>query len=286
MLTLRRKKQSVIFEADLLYLQPREEGVAYALEESVVHPGFNYHFGARATLGFQSRHDDWVLELQGLHFHARCTDQVQGPLLPTQTHPLRAEGTSAASATNRWRLHLGWVDLLLTRPFPWITPSFGLKFIGVRHKARINYLDLGPFADEELSMKNKFWGLGPEMALSSQWAFSEHVGIYGRAAVSLLLGQFYIHQDEEDETNRLFGRMKLLDQFWLTRGFAEGALGLFYRHCFTKSFLEIKAGYQLYLLTGQNQAIQFVSHRAPAFFVSNLGDLTLQGWSLGLLFNF
>lgn len=276
----------MIFEADLLYLQAREEGTSYALEQKVIYPSFNHHFGARALLGFQSHHDDWVIELQGMHFHARSNRSIEGPLLPTQAHPLRAEDHIASSATSRWRLHLGWVDLLLARPFPWITPSFGLKFIGVRHKARIDYFNLGTFADEGLSMKNKFWGLGPEMGLSSQWAFSEHWGIYGRAMGALLFGQFYIHQDEEDEKNRSLGRMKFLDQFWLTRGFVEGAMGLFYRRCFSKSNLELRTGWQIDLLSGQNQLVQFVSHQAPSFFVSNLGDLTLQGWTLGLLFNF
>lgn len=277
----------MFFEGDLLYLSAREQGVCYAIEDQrVTGPRFKNHFGARAVLGFTSSHDEWTIELQGLHFHARTREEKQGPLLPTQTHPLRAEGTTASSALSCWRLHLGFVDLLLSRPFPWITPFFGIKFAGIRHKSRVDYLQLGGFSDEGLSMKNKYWGIGPEMGVSSEWAFTEHFGLYGRAAAAILFGRFYLHQDEEDEENPLLGKMKYLDEFWLSRAYAESGLGLFYRHCFASSFFELRGGWQAYLFSGQNQAARFVSHSAPALFFSNLGDLTLQGWSLGLLFNF
>lgn len=271
---------------DLLYFQAREQGTAYALTDETHYPHFNSHLGVRATFGWHSHHDDWTFQLQGLHFHARSNDTLTQSALPTWAHPQRAEDHTASSTLSRWRLHLGWIDLTLARPFCWITPFFGFKFAGIRQKSRIDYMNLGPFAEEDLSMKNKFWGFGPEMGVQEKWFWSSHWGIYARAAGSLLFGRFDLHQDEQDAHHRSLGRMKLLNSFKQTRALAEGALGFCTRYCFKKSALELRAGWEIYLLSGQNLAMQLVDNRAPGFFVSNLGDLTLQGWTLGLLIDF
>lgn len=183
----------------------------------------------------------------------------------------------AEEATSRWRLHLGWVDLTLGQRLGLLTPYFGLRAAGVRIKSRVNYIELGPHANEELSMKNKLWGVGPLMGIALKWPWVDWIGAYAKGATSFLMGSFYIHQDEEDRAAPTL-RSKIKNQFDQSVGLWEAAAGLFLR----RGIVEGRVGWQLYLFSGQNQAIQpTVTH-----VISNLGDLSLQGWTLSLLFEF
>nr|NGX27321.1 hypothetical protein [Chlamydiota bacterium] len=231
-------------QADALYFQALENGVDFGtFEERVVSPNFKSHFGARAKIGVILPHDCWEVAVQFLHYHART----------------RTEG-------DLWRLHMGLGDLLLARSWPvscslCLTPFWGLRYGEIRHKLK---------QDPAISMKNKFWGVGPEVGLEGIWSFCSWLGIYTRAAFSLLFGEFYIHQD--------IPPLKFFDEYRQTRNVLEMALGMrFGGSCFYG-----QVAFELYLFPGQNQLVRFVDDAMPGKYVANQGDLSLHGLSFGL----
>lgn len=221
-----------------------------------------------------------MVQLQALHFHARCNDILTHLAFPTWSHPLYFIQPSL-STHSRWRLHFGWIDFTLSRDLHGITPLFGIKFAGVRHKSRITYVY--DIFSNELSMKNKFWGLGPEFGLLLQWHW-KHFQLFAQGRASFLVGEFYLHQDEDN--TQTADRLKLLSRFHLPRELLEGALGISYMYCSDSISWRLTASFEASLLTGQNLALQFTNAYAPGHFVSNLGDLSVQGWTLGLSCHF
>lgn len=280
-----------VVEVDALYFQAREVGVQFAVQKNkVLNPDFQTQFGARAKVAFTLPHDNWELWVQFLHFHARTTEEKQGgPFLPTEgIAQLLPEG-SAANVRSRWRLHLGFFDALLSRS--WcvgealnLWPLFGARIAGIRHKSRIDYgMAAGVY---DLSMKNKFFGGGPYLGANAVWQLTKPVGLFFHAAYSLLVGGFYVHQDEQ-----LIGsgdKFKILDLHPQIQSVWETAVGLDFRMLVTKSCMELffTASYELYLLFNQNQQLRFPSSSMPGKMLSNQGSLSLNGLSVGLGLNF
>ena len=124
-------------------------------------------------------------------------------------------------------------------------------------------------------MKNKFWGIGPRFGFESVAAISSYWAFYGRWALSTLWGEFYIHQDEEPST----GKLKYLDDYSALIAVKEMALGLVL--C-PHSSLSLRLLWELHLLPSQNQWVKFPSRAMPAKTIGNLGNLSMQGLTLGL----
>lgn len=264
-----------VFDAqvDMLYFNARETGVSYAIvNEQVVNPNFNQRFGFRAKIGVQAGEDCWEVGLQFLHYHARGKSEVKGEVFPTWGHPLIAIDFNEAS--DLWRLHLGFLDALLSRnwwvsPSLELTPQMSLRYGEIRHKLRVSYDE-----EEDLCFKNKYWCGGPGIGLEGLWHLFDCIGIYSRGVFHLVYGKFYVHQNID--------LIKLFNEFWQTKGMFEGALGLDFRWC----QLTARIGWELHLLLGQNQLMRFVDDVMPGKFVTNLGDLSMQGLTFGLNLEF
>lgn len=281
-------------QVDALYFQAQENGVHYATKnERVLNPDFKYRFGGRIEVGIDLHHDCWQLMLQFLHYHAR-TRQVKsgGQFFPTWTHPSMAPSGFVDSVYNMWRLHMGLGDINLTRPFfvsdcLEVSPYFGLRYSEIRQKLRIYYQGgtLFPGTEDVIFMKNKFWGVGPMGGIEALWSFNSWLGIFSRGACSLTFGKLYVHQDEGvSETNP---QLTFFDQYNQARCILDMAIGLDFRFC-TECCVTFygRIGWEIYLLFGQNQLARFLSNEGLGKFVTNQGDLSIQGLSLGLGISF
>lgn len=192
-------------------------------------------------------------------------------------HPRKKEGgeffstwsfsdTPQTAIFNLWRLHMGLADLLLARCWEVsdslsLTPFWGLRYGEIRHKLK---------QDADVSMKNKFWGVGPEMGFEGMWNLCNWLGIYGKSGLSLLYGKFYVHQDIEE--------VNFLEEYFQMSGVLEMALGFrLGRGCFFGDL-----AFEIFLFPGQNQLSRFLSNTKSADFAGNQGDLSLYGFSFGL----
>jgi len=289
-----------VIQVDSLYFQARESGISYAIEQKepennlqtgkALHPDFKTHWGVRGKFGVDVGHDCWKIWIQYLHYHARVTEEKSSAFyLPSWGHPQRVGNGYADSVRSRWRLHLGIGDLLLSRSWDFsecidFLPFWGLRGACVRFKSRVNYRGgtLFPGEEDDLSMKNKFFGIGPEIGTEALWHFGCGFGLYSRIGGSLLFGEFYIHQDE-NLTGEKDG-IKFHNCFWQTQFLLDMALGLEYRTCSKERRIEFfgRISWDLFLFFGQNQSVRFVSSEMPGKFVTNQGDLSLQGLTISL----
>ncbi len=264
-------------QADALYFQARENRVSYAIaNHKVQNPDFNAHFGVRGKMGVGLPNDCMQLWIQYLHFHARTREsQRNAVFIPTWGHPFLNQNVT--EVFNLWRLHLGLLDLGLSRS--WVVsdcleliPYAALRYAEIRQKLKIDYGTV-----ETLSMKNKFWSGGPLMGVEARWAWTCWLHFFSRGAFSLVFGKTYVHQDDETSTTKV----KFLNEFNQVRGIVEAALGLDFP---LFSSMRIRIAWESYLFWGQNQLPRFVDPLMPGKFVANQGNLSLQGLSLGIIF--
>lgn len=281
-------------DVDLLYYATRESASSYAIVQEggfVLSPTPPARLGFRIGAHFSLPHDDWEVGISFLHYHGRTTEEeLNGPFIPTQGHPLRLAEASAQSVRDRFRLHLGFLDVdLSTRwsvsRYLSLSPQVGLRATGIRHKVRVGYREIGPFMEEDLSMKNKFWGVGPLVGGTLLFSFFEGLGIYARGAWSFLYGSFYVHQDE-DETGVKGVGMKLFDCYFQSLTGIDGSIGFEGETCFGSLLFRGRVGFDTYLVYDQNVFLQFPSGASPGLFFNHLGDLALYGLSVRLGLSF
>lgn len=270
---------------DALYWQAQENGLAYAIKNyqnqpKIKEPDLPYDPGFKLSFDYQLAHDSWTWLTTFTHFHTRLREAETGNLLPIWSNPIE-HLSSVEDAKMNWRLHLGFLDTLLQKQWqisPQVTLdlSFGLEYAEVRQKARVLYqggsLPIGTLDD--ISMKNKFWGFGSLTGIGLSWLWTDHFSFYAKAALSALVGYYYVHQDEDiaDENH-----LKLFDCFTLPRLHFETGLGL--KYCFhtTHALWGLLVGWESHFLNGQNQWMGFLDAKARGILFHQLGDLTIQG---------
>lgn len=272
---------------DALYWQAQENGLSFVIKNSsssgqskVKEPDLPYDPGFKLSFGYQLPHDSWIWITTFTHFHTRTTATTKGNLFPVWSNP-QNHLTSVEDAGVRWRLHLGFLDSLLQKRW-WISPhsfldlSLGLEYAEARQKTRILYHggSLPGDSEDNISMKNKYWGFGPLTGVNLSWLWTDHFSFYAKAALSALAGSFYIHQDEDiDSENRL----KLFDCFFLPRLHFEAGLGIKYHYQSALAEWSLLLGWENHFLNGQNQWMRFLDTAAPGIFIHQLGDLMIQG---------
>ena len=287
---------------DFIYFQARENGLSFAVQNKgnasalsdgkSKNPDFCWDPGFKVSFGYFFHHDEWSLYLNFLHFHTRITDWYASKedafFFPTWSH-LATHSGFVEDVRNRWRLHLGLLDLLLKRPVSiseclHLSLHAGLRYAEVRQKTRIDYFGgtLFPEGQDDIDMKNKFWGIGPRVGVDGIWNFLADLGLYFNAAVSSPYGFLYVHQDENSDL--VEEEYRYFKTFHTLRIITEMAAGLRYAHdlrCHNVTF-DIHGGYEIFFLFGQNQFSRFLSLPATGNFASNSGDLVLHGFSLGM----
>jgi hypothetical protein len=184
------------------------------------------------------------------------------------------------------------VDFLLSKslsltPTLTLTPKAGLRWGSARQKFNIAY-EGGNFpvnGELLIRMKNKFWGLGPYLGCLANFALGKGISLFADGAISLLYGEFYLHQDADT----LSSKQKLLGNHFIYRTSApilDGSLGFRWQRSFpgTLKQLTLQLSWDQLLLFSQNQLQHFLD-RAHAV-VCNQGDLSIAGIEWSARFDF
>jgi len=304
------KSKSPFFFAslDFIYWNAHEPGLAYAIKNKGSHTiaddadfknlDFKYSPGFKAGLGYHLPLDHWDLSLQLTRLHNKAPTHVKAKedevLFPIWINAASTGPGTVDEARARWRLHFGTLDLLLSRHFFPIKslcfiPQAGLRGAIIRQKYQIHYQggSLFPGIEDRTSMKNKFFGGGPLIGINSIWNFYSHLSVFAYGAISLLYGNFYVHETEKANFEEKDQRLKIFNQFKSTNLSTDLSLGLQWEklHSEDRFRYHIHLAWEHHVFTQQNQFSRFVD-RAQGAYVSNQGDLTLQGWTLGLRFDY
>jgi major outer membrane protein len=293
---------SIFVSGELLYWKARENGLSLAIKSkgspTFVEDGrvkdidFQYDLGARITIDFSlPKYPKWELFLQGTHFHNYTHTDVKAKedfLFPIWINAAATGNGFIDAAKARWRLHFGMADLDLCRTVSLgkhfsLKPYVGLRSLVARQKYEISYLGgaLFPQGEDEVHMKNKFWGIGPLAGIRADLTLYKTLALYANVDLALPYGHFYIHQSEYATTGSK-RRLRLFHTFSEVKAMSDFAIGI--EGGYKK--ISFNLAWEYHLLFGQNQLIRLVSSDVPAASVSNQGDLTLSGLVGGVTVKF
>jgi hypothetical protein len=305
---------NLFFYGDFLYLEPEENGLDFAIKTNdptfasendklcYKNLDFDYKVGFRVGCGFNIPHDSWDLNLCFTHFdneikghsHAKNGDGLF-PIWSGIT-PVPGVTTFVLDARAHLRLNLNVIDVELGREYDvgkWLTmrPSMGIRTGFINQHYHILYspliIVLQPPGTDNIKLKNEYWGVGPKAGIATQWNLGRGFSIYGSADISLLFGEFEIRRNEVFE-NLLLPTLKVHHAFHQVRAITDLAVGIGWDLMLAHDqyHLGIRAGYEQHLYFGQNQLDRVVYNAFSSNIVSNLGDLSLQGWAGSLRVDF
>ncbi len=280
-----------------------------------------YDLGFRVGVGYDIPHDGWDLGLSWLrynsdghrkHIHSH-RNQFIFPSLAPSADPI-AELNTCQRAKGHWRLLLNQLDLDLGREFfvsKWLTmrPHAGVRTDWIHQKAKAEYQHFNgelvnvpplPTSNEvEVGLKDEWWGIGLEAGLDTQWGLGEGWSIYANLAAAILYGRHHIRDKVKDEPgvlnasnaadsrpNGKFGNLR--NNYWIAHPVLDLQLGLRWDHMFCDDHLHvgIHLGWENHNYFSQNQLPNFSDDFNFGKFFANQGDLSLQGWTLGLRLDF
>jgi len=303
------------FTADYLFWTAREQGLEYATTGIALTslggaPAENGHlfspdwkwssgFKVGAGITFNERNWDLYLNYTWLHSNASDTHTLQ-PYHSATLFPYSADNAifyllngitpDYSTAHSNWDLHLNVLDLELGRTFLVseflvLRPHFGLKASWQEDDFHHRYVSIATSTGGTISGKRDqdYWGLGLRAGVKSKWFFVKHWGAYGDLAISALWSHYDLHNT--DTVVRTDGvTTPIMDMKETVRSLQpviEIALGLLYETDFNdgKYRFNIHAGWEMQSWINQNQRIALVQ-------VGSKGDLSLQGLTAGLRFDF
>jgi hypothetical protein len=305
----------VTISASALYWKPYEEGLDFVIKNkgattvnndgTVERARFDWNWGSRVDLGYEIPNKRMDLDLCWTWYktHGSVSETVASPnaLFSVWSIP-NGSGTQwdylgkADTHLQLNSLDLGISGTFAPRRFLEITPSINLSALWIHQKFNYN-LSGGPgilgltVIDDNIEMKNNFFGLGPKAGIDTLWNLGWGFGIVGNFNISILYGYFDISQSETvvfrgtapntylDLSRNFYHNPRV--NFDLTLGMRWDKM-----FCQGKYHLLLEAGWENLIFTGQNQLLRFHNTTYPANNSSVNGDLALQGLSLRALFAF
>jgi hypothetical protein len=265
---------------------------------------FEWDYGFRVGGGFNIPHDRWDISFFWTNLDTESkthknADDGNG-LFPYWAFPNGiAGGEFFNRADAKWKLFLNIGDIELGKDF-YVGKSLSVHpFVGPRtawidQEFNVKYLTAPFLPDQTIDIikmkKCDYWGLGPRIGMDMQWWLTRLFNIYASAAISLLYGEFHIHQKEQAEIVELDALQEPLNfrnSFHISRPITDLAIGLGWDTQFAHDRLHIglKVGWEQHVFFDQNQFIRFVSSSTNSL-LSNRGDLSTEGLTASLRLDF
>ncbi len=273
---------------DLLYFQPQEDNLAYAMKASTIEtPNMRWGWGFRLDMGGSFKRDGWRMNLAWTCLPVQNDTEVSGHILPTWSGAPQTATSFVDKAKAHWRLHLGIVDLLLSKPwdvssFCRVIPGIGVRYASLRQKFFVSYFGGNLFIGEEdtIHTKNKYEGVGPVASLSGDFSLVKSLSLTGSLDYSIVYGSTYVHQKEwEKGAHRT--HFRLFEEFTMPAGLFHLALGLkwIFHQC------ELHAKWEQYFFPDQNHLMNPKPGFAGVLF-ERFGALSTAGVSGGAQWSF
>ncbi len=294
-------------EEGLDYMIKNSAGLAFVDDDgSVKRIDFDWDGGVRIAVGYETD-CKMGFYLNWTYFSTDGSDSstatFPASLFPVWTIP-GSNLTSSTKAEASWRLHLNILDLqmnalfspccfLALKPYialstAWIDQKFNINSSGGMSRGTAAFVVL----DDDIDMKNDFWGIGPKFGLETSWFLGCGFSIFGNADISILYGEFDISQEEsvllEGITPAIIYLDLTKDKFWLSRVNLDFILGFKWERTFRDGcyYFAMEAGWENLFFFGQNQLMRFVDDTNPGINIPVKGDLTIQGLSVKASFGF
>lgn len=276
--------------------------------------------GFRVGIGYYMSHDGWDLTLDWTRLHGKHDSSVTSEgdaetiVTPGVDFVQRRMGrfdsittTDASTFTDahaKWRADFDLVDLEMGRNFfvskyLSLRPFVGLRLAILNQNMDYNYDD--PTVTDlawdsyRVHHKNDYSGLGLRFGLNGDWMFGKGWSLFGNAALSGLYGKFKVDTHEwealtvEDSDDVVAEIGKFKDDYYSGKAALDLALGLRWTHLFSQDRygLTIQLAWEDHVFFNQNQIPVWLSDSEfGGRTIEGHGDLSLQGLSLGIKFDF
>ncbi len=295
-------------EGDALLWVSSLDGLSYAVKSDrttslshahVKEPDFDWDWGVRLGLGYKLPYDKWDIFINYTYVHAHAEGGVSdedGAVFPQWQAPFGLTAPIYAThAKAHWNANVNIGDIELGRDCfvaNWLSirPFMGVRGLVIDQDYDVRYTGgtAVPAGDrDKVSLDNDFWGVGIRLGFDSLWGLGAGWSLYGNGAASLLSGHFSIHEHERVEEAEVT-RVNLSNHVDNVIVTAEMALGIQWDYLFSKDSYHFgfKFGWEFNVFFDQNQLVRFVGDTAPGLFVRNDGDLSFQGLTFGMRFDF
>jgi hypothetical protein len=198
-------------DVEFLYLKPYRQSLDFAIvshnlnpdpEGSIQSDPWRARGAFRVGAGYRLPEDNWDIGFIYTYLHddegAALRAPAGGQLFATQTHPGTVEfaNTAGADATLSYNVY----DMEIGRSMDVsqhlsIRPFGGLRFADINQNFTVVYN--GADANRDIvGSRIKFDGAGLRAGGQADWKVLEHISLYGRAAGSLMVGDFNVNQTE------------------------------------------------------------------------------------------
>ncbi len=307
--------------ADYTYWTACEDNMEYALQSTaqgtgateganeghVYRPGNKYASGFKVGLGSDFCHDGWDVFAQytwfkstnNNHTSGDSDDGVAGSLTDAYwfadsiNNPIAT--TSYVSAASQWRVNMNVVDLALGRNFYvsprlMLKPFYGLKGAWNKQHMNVDFVLPGQAGfSETFATTNhiKNWGIGIRGGMNTSWHFSRSFSIIGDMAFTALWEEFKVKRFDS-RTNNVTGivsgsNVDIKENQYGVKPVIEWMLGLKWETGLSCDayHLAITAAWEEQVWFGQNKFL-----RLPGNAVGTGGDLSLQGLTIDVMFDF
>ncbi|MCI5051524.1 MAG: Lpg1974 family pore-forming outer membrane protein [Simkaniaceae bacterium] len=306
----------VFVSGDFLYWSVTEDGLDFAtsgyaatpttqlLKGQTHGPGFNWHPGFRAALGFVFAHDEWDLLFQYTWMHATEQVMVSQQEFPSNFMMIAnwifdpTETVKRVTrATGGWSDVINVGDVTFGRNFYLsyamsIHPHVGLKAGWQMQQNKVFYQETSPttgdITETRLWFKERFFGIGLLGGLDMAFHLSQMWSIFGDFAASALASRFNVEQKAS--------------QFLIINGVQNGAdvIPLYYegKYWDLTPVLEWSGGlrcdfwlnrdaYHMMIQAGWEQQVWLNMNRFNnEFNGGSSGDLNMQGVTIRVRFDF
>lgn len=182
---------------------------------------FKWKPGAQVKLGYiLPCHDQWDVALTWTYLHSKAHNSVSvqnfNPFSTSSSTVLRPSwtpillGSIADHAAANWRLNFNTLDLSLGRNFfigrfLSFHPYLGIRAVWIDQNYKVKYHSAFSYSDEtgdshllfqnsQLKAHNDFWAVGLLLGTDLKWAFHRNFSLIGKAAGSLVGGDFDLTQ--------------------------------------------------------------------------------------------
>jgi hypothetical protein len=287
---------------ELLYLQPFEEGLSYAIRNDVrlsaggvdgtpggaiLHVEPRWQPGLRVMIGYVpsvTLRLTWMLFLADTVNHARTGLSPTGVGLQSTWIPPVDESVAMlySSARFHWKLDFNAIDFDLGKrydvsPFLSFHPACSVRFLQADQSFHAIYGEL-----DHAKALNDFRGIGPRFFLSSFWGFAHGWEIVSSLSFAALYGRMltqYGFQAALPSQELLMGN---LEQLHVQVANADFSLGVGWGRSLFKErwHLGARLSYEVHFFWDQKQFWQPLGIDAPALLFQEIGNLSIQGFAL------
>lgn len=287
---------------EYLFWVAHEGGLAYAQgggdDEAPIFNGEikeikpKWQSGFRVGAGYNFFPDEaWDINAIWTEFHTHASDSSAGNV-GSLWGALDADATStiATSASASWRLHYDQARLDVGRTL-WfgkylsVRPTFGFIFDWVEQKMHVNYTYADIPATARIVSKSNFVGGGVRVGATGLVETRSGFSFYVNGAASFLYDHFHCSYDcyENDESSGTS-----VDRFWDGMFQTELAFGFRWDGYFScgKKHIGIWAGLEQTVLFSANRMQHWYNPLENGTMVSEKANLSLQGLSTGIRFDF